>query len=88
VTAGKILYIESFLLSQLNDSVSVGEWHLRDDTTVRIGFITAPRSGSVPGEAALLLPQLPEPMPFNTNVNLIEISGSIEVSGFMIGYEE
>lgn len=88
VTGGKILYISSFSFSQLNDSTSVGQWRLQDSATVRSGFIMAPRSGAVPDSATSASPTLPEPMPFTTNVNVVEVSGSIEIAGFLIGYEE
>lgn len=88
VTIGKILYISAFSFSALNDSIAVGEWRLRDNAAVRAAYIMAPRAGAVPDAAASSSPTLPEPMPFSTSVNLIEITGSIEVSGFLIGYEE
>jgi hypothetical protein len=88
VTAGKILYVQNFLIFALNDAVAIGEWRMRDNTTVLATIIHSPRVGAVPNSADVVGPTLPEPMIFSTSVNFIEITGVIEVSGFLIGYEE
>jgi hypothetical protein len=88
VTVGKILYISAFTFSQTNDSASLGEWRLRDSTTIKSGFILPPRTGGTPASASSASPTLPEPMNFATNVNVILITGAVEIAGFLIGYEE
>jgi hypothetical protein len=88
VTAGKILYISSFSFSQLNDNNAIGEWRLRDSTTIKSGFILPQRTGGTPASASSASPTLPEPLNFVTNVNAILITGTIEIAGFLIGYEE
>jgi hypothetical protein len=88
VTVGKTLYISAFAFSQLNDNIAIGEWRLRDSAIIKSGFIMAPRSGSIPDAQASTSPTLPEPINFSTNVNLISITGTIIVAGFLIGYEE
>lgn len=89
VTSGKTLYISSFLTSALNTSANDGIFQLRDSTTIRVGFLIPPRvSGSSPAAFSSASPSLPEPLPFTTNVNFVSSAGTIQVSGYMIGYEE
>jgi hypothetical protein len=88
VTAGKILYISAFSFSAINDSLAVGEWRLRDSTTVKTAYILSSRTAGTPAAAASSSPTLPEPMNFGTNVNVILITGTIDIAGFLIGYEE
>jgi hypothetical protein len=88
VTAGKILYISAFSFTMLNDNIAVGEWRLRDSTTVRAAYIMTSRVAGTASAAAAASPTLPEPMPFSTNVNAILITGTIDIAGFLIGYEE
>ena len=88
VTAGKTLYIHSISLSMLNTVNSVGEWRLRDSTTVKSAYVLSERAIGASAGSASASPSLPEPMKFSTNVNAIEISGDIEIAGYLIGYEE
>lgn len=89
VTGGKTLYISAFAFSMTNNNnAAFGEWRLRDSTTVRAGYLMPPRTGGTPASSASTSPTLPEPMPFSTNVNVILITGTVEIAGFLIGYEE
>lgn len=89
VTANSTLYITSFTATALNSSASDGQFTLRDDTTVLADFLVPSRiSGSSPSSFTTASPGLIEPLQFSTDVNLIEVTGSIEIGGFLIGYEE
>jgi hypothetical protein len=88
VTATKTLYISNFFFTQLNDSAAIGEWRLRDSVTVKSGFILSSRAGGTPAAASSAAPTLPEPLNFTTNVNAVLITGTIEIAGFLLGYEE
>ena len=89
VTSGYTLYIQSFLISALNTSTADGEFRLRDDTTERIPFLIPSRvTGSSPSAFSVTAPALIEPIPFSVDVNFIEITGNLEIAGFIIGYEE
>lgn len=89
VTNGFNLYISSLFISALNTSTADGQFRIRDNTTTKIPFLIPSRvTGSSPSAFSINTPALPEPILFSNNINLIEITGSIEVSGFLIGYEE
>ncbi len=89
VTGGKTLYIHSFVLTSLNSAATDGSFVIRDNTTRKGTFLLPQRvSGSVPSAASATSPTLPEPLSFSTNVNLQELTGTIEASGFFLGYEE
>lgn len=88
VTPGKMLYMESFIASYINNANAIGEWRLRDSTTDKMGFLVGEKvlGGVSPGGATS--PPLPEPIPFTTSVTVNEISGDIQLSFYFIGYEE
>lgn len=89
VTPGRTLYIQSFLVTQLNIAASDGSWSLNDNTIVKCTFLVPARvGGSTPGAAFISSPTMPEPMQFTTNVRLVEITGDLRVAGYLIGYEE
>lgn len=89
VTSGYRLHITSFLVTALNESVQEGIFNLRDDTTDRVGFAMPSRlSGSIQSTLVSSSGHLSETLSFDTNVNYLEVTGSIKVSGYLIGYEE
>lgn len=88
VTGGKVLYVSAFIFTTLNDDAAIGEWRLRDSTTVKSAFLMAQRTLGNPVAASAPSPTLPQPIRFATNVNAILITGTIFLSGFLIGYEE
>jgi hypothetical protein len=89
VTASKTLYIHSFIITALNASAVVGSYSLRDSTTSKGTFLIPERvSGAVASTAISTSPTLPEPINFSTNVNLQLLTGIIQLSGSLIGYEE
>jgi len=88
VTTGKILYVTSFVISQLNDANVIGEWRVRDAATVLGAFIMTNKIAGAASASSTTSPSLPEPMKFATNVNFVEVTGDIIVAGFLIGYEE
>lgn len=88
VTPSTVLHITSFLFTQLNQGVQLGEWTLNDDTTVKSTFLTAERiSGASSSMFQINSPHMPEPLQFSTNISLVEVLGDLQVSGFIIGYE-
>lgn len=89
VTPGSTLYISSFLITALNSSTADGQFQLRDDTTVYVDFLVPSRvSGSSPSAFSVTAPTLPEPLPFINNLNFIEVTGAVDIAGYLIGYEE
>lgn len=88
VTVGKTLYITSVLITAINDATAIGEWRLRDSTTVRSAFIIPGRAAGTPSAGQAPSPSLPEPLKFETNVNIIEITGDVISTITLIGYEE
>jgi hypothetical protein len=88
-TVGSTLYISSFLITALNSSTQDGQFQLRNSTTVYVDFLVPSRvSGSSPSSFSVTAPTLPEPLPFTVDLNFIEITGSVEIAGYLIGYEE
>lgn len=88
VTAGKTLYITSFSFSMINDANAIGEIRLQDDTIVKDAFLMNQKITGNPSTQSSTSPSLPEPMKFTTDVNFIQITGTVEIAGFLIGYEE
>lgn len=88
VTSGKILYIESFIVSSLNAANAIGEWRLRDNNTDKIGFLSGEKAIGASSVAVSASPSLPEPIPFTTSVTARSITGTITLSFYLIGYEE
>lgn len=89
VTPGKVLFISSFLTSALNTSTNGGSFILRDGIINKVGFLIPSRvSGSSPSAFSSASPSLPEPLRFETDVNLLRITGTIRAAGYLIGYEE
>jgi len=89
ITPGYTLYISSFLVSALNISAQDGQFQLRDGTQVFIDFLIPSRvTGSSPSAFSITAPTLPEPLPFTTTLNFLQITGDVEIAGYLIGYEE
>lgn len=89
VTPGFRLYISSFLVSVLNSSNADAEIRIRDNTNQVIPLLAPARvSGSSPSSFSLNAPTLPEPLLFLTNVNVLQITGTTDIAGYFIGYEE
>jgi len=88
VTAGKTFFLQSFKLVSLNDSSSDGHWNLTDAGTIKDTTPMSSRVAGAPATAASSSPNLPEPIKFATSIRLEEITGVIEVGGFLNGYEE
>lgn len=88
VTAGKILYVESMIVSVLNNTNAIGEWRITDGATDKLGYLLGEKTAGVPATSNTSSPALPEPIPFTTNFGAREISGDIILSIYFIGYEE
>jgi len=88
VTVGKIFHLQSFSLKSLNDSPTNGHWTLTDAGTIKDSFVSSSRVAGAPAAASSSSPPLPEPITFATNIRLEEVTGVIDVSGFLNGYEE
>lgn len=88
VTAGKTFYLTSFVMSSINEANAIGEFRLRDGNTDKLGFVTGEKITGAAAPSTAQSPNLPEPIPFTTAVNLYEISGDMQVSFYIVGYEE
>lgn len=88
VTPGKILYVESMIISAVNQANAVGEWRIANGATDKLGYLLAERAIGAGAAISASSPSLPEPIPFTTNFNVREISGDISLSIYFIGYEE
>lgn len=88
VTASKTLYVTGFISSSVNNANDIGEWRVSDGVTDKFGFVTGEKvtGGVAPSNSTS--PDLPEPIPFTSAVNLYEVSGDMQVSFWLIGYEE
>lgn len=88
VTAGKTLYVESMIISALNNTNAIGEYRVTDGATDKFGYLVGEKAAGVPATSSSSSPALPEPIPFTTNFGVREISGDIILSIYFIGYEE
>lgn len=88
VTPGKTFYLSSFVMSALNNANAIGEWRIRDGDTDKLGFVAGEKVIGSAAPSAAQSPALPEPIPFTTSVNAYEVSGDMQVSFYIIGYEE
>ena len=88
VTPGKTFYLSSFVMSALNNANAIGEWRIRDGTTDKLGFVAGEKAVGAAAPSTAQSPALPEPIPFTTSVNAYEVSGDMQVSLYLIGYEE
>jgi hypothetical protein len=89
ITSGKILYIHSFFITQLNAANAIGSWTLNDSSTILSTFLLPQRtSGTLASASSAISPTMQEPLAFSINIRAIEVSGDMRISGFMLGYEE
>ena len=87
-TPGKIFYLESMIISALNTANVIGEWRIANGASDKIGYIISDKTTGSPASTASASPALPEPIPFSTNLNVRSLTGAIQLSFYMIGYEE
>lgn len=90
VTVGKILYVESVLVSGYNTGTPA-RLRIKDNTTVLIpihatGTGLGVLSGAVPLGAVIM--HFPDPLPFLSSVVIDVPTGSLVYSALIIGYEE
>lgn len=88
VTAGKILYVTSYIISTLNNANAIGEWRIRDNVTDKMSFLTGEKPVGAAAVGSINSLSLIEPIPFTTSVTVNEISGDMRVSFYILGYEE
>lgn len=88
VTAGKVLYLESMIVSALNTANVIGEWRIVDNGVDKIGYLLPDKILGTPSAMALTSPSLPEPIPFSNTVAVRSVTGTIHLSFYFIGYEE
>jgi len=88
VTGGKTFYLESMIISALNNANAIGEWRIADDGVDKIGYLVGEKTTGTAATLSSSSPALPEPIPFTTSFNVREISGDIFLSIYIIGYEE
>lgn len=88
VTPGKILYVESMIISAVNTGTSVGEWRIADGGIDKIGYLLQEQVTGAASTISVASPSLPEPIPFTTNFGVREVAGDVSLSVYFIGYEE
>lgn len=89
VPVGKTLYIQSVLISGVNQINAIGRLAIRDGTTThKVGVMFPEKSIGASSGAAVSSPSLPEPLTFSTSVRAYALSGSINASISLIGYVE
>lgn len=88
VTPGKILYVESMIISALNAANTTGEYRITDAAVDRFGYLLGEKVSGGPSVSSVTSPALPEPIPFTTNFGIREVTGDVIVSVYIIGYEE
>lgn len=88
VTAGKTFYLESMVISALNNTNAIGEWRIADGGVDTIGYLVGEKTAGAAATSSSSSPALPEPIPFTTNFGVREITGDIILSIYIIGYEE
>jgi hypothetical protein len=91
VTAGKTLYITDMLITIENTANALGQLLLRDGTTVA-GAIVLPIFVADPGAGSSSVSTVShgfvEPLEFTSGVFWDEATGTLTMSGTLIGYEE
>ena len=91
VTGGKVLYITDLLVTVEQTANNLGQLLIRDGTTVA-GSIVLPLFVPDPGAGSSTVTTIAhafaEPLPFSTGVFWDEATGTLTMSGVMLGYEE
>lgn len=89
VTPGSKAYITAIHITYGNDINVVGELHLRDSGSSKLPLLADAKDiGTNVSFVSTSLVLEGEPMVFATNIETIAISGSVEFSLTLIGYEE
>jgi hypothetical protein len=91
VTAGKTLYVTDIMITVENTANALGQLLIRDGTTVAGAivlpiFIADPGAGS--SAVGTLHHSFVEPLAFTEGVFYDEATGTLTMSGTLIGYEE
>lgn len=88
VTAGHTFYLTSLIVSSLNEGNTIGRMVIRDSVVNKIPFVLSSQASGAAAPANVSSPPLPEPMPFTSDVSIIELAGNITASITIVGYEE
>ena len=72
----------------MNDSNANGHWTIEDDTVIKAGFILPNRTGAVPSSSVVASANLTDPIAITTNIRITQVTGLINIAGFILGYEE
>jgi hypothetical protein len=91
VTGGKVLYITDLVVTVEQSANSLGQLLIRDGLTVA-GAIVLPLFVPDPGAGSTTVSTIShafaEPLPFSSGVFWDEATGTLTMSGVMLGYEE
>lgn len=88
VTPGYTFYMTSLIVSALNEGNAIGRMVIRDGGSNKIPFILPSQASGAAASTNVASPPMPEPMPFTTNIGVIELAGAVIASITIIGYEE
>lgn len=89
VSSDKILYIETIYIVVVNDINLIGEFHIRDDGTVKIPLLTKAKSVGTNSDIQVFPINFEDnPLKFSTNFESVQISGANDFTLIAKGYEE
>lgn len=88
VPVGKIFYLNSVIVSAVNNANAIGRFTISDNLATVLAFVLPEKAAGTAAGTAVASPPLPEPIPFLTSIRLIEQAGDVIASITLVGYLE